>query len=284
MAQKHTLFFIHGMGDREPRKGFEALLSAMRRAYGERQGASRAEFDARFEPVFVDWHEVTQSAKLEVFHDAFPSLEPQELRAVSLLHPIASARTFMTFFLGDVVAYVSENDNNIRRSIWAAMRPRLRAGGPFSIVAHSLGSVIAFDFAFHLLVLGQVFPPVTEPELDAPDLQRRFYGFFTMGSPIGLFMLRNGALWRPGHPARSEPGLFSNVVNPFARADQRWLNFWDAQDVIAYPLERLFANNPANAGRPLADREVTTGWDPVSAHVNYWRDDGVAGAIARALP
>jgi hypothetical protein len=284
MNQKHTLFFIHGMGDNEPLKGFEQLWSEIRRAYGRRPGSSRDAFDAHFDPAFVDWHEVTRSAKLEVFRDAFHGLDPQELRAVSLLHPIASARTFMTFFLGDVVAYVAENDNNIRRSIWASMRPRLRGDGSFSIVAHSLGSVIAFDFLFHLLALGQVFPPVTEPELDAPALQRRFHGLFTMGSPIGLFMLRNGALWRPGHPARDTPGMFSNIVNPITRGDQRWLNFWDPQDVIAYPLERLFASNPDNHGRALQDREVQTGWDPVSAHVNYWRDEGVAGAIAHALP
>ena len=284
MSQKHTLFFIHGMGDSEPLKGFESLWSELRAAYSKRPGGSRAGFDERFEPGFVDWHEVTKAAKVEVFRDAFHGIDPQPPRITSLLHPVASMRTFMTFFLGDVVAYVSENDNNIRRSIWAAMRPRLRGDGPFSIIAHSLGSVIAFDFLFHLLVLGQVFPPVDEPELDPRDLQRRFQGLYTMGSPIGLFMLRNGALWRPGDPARDTPGMFSNIINPITGSDRRWLNFWDPEDIVAYPLERLFASNPDNVGRPLSDREVTTGWDPVRAHVNYWSDEGVATAIAHALP
>lgn len=285
MSTKHTLFFMHGMGDNEPLKGFEHLWAEIRRAYAGRSGTTRADFDARFEPGFVDWHDVTLAAKLAVFREAFANMEPQELKPTSLLHPVAAARTFMTFFLGDVVAYVSETDNSVRRSIWAAMRPRLRSSGPYSIVAHSLGSVIAFDFAFSLYEKGQLFWPVTDPEADIPDLQRRMHGLFTMGSPIGLFMLRKGDLWQAGRPSLGGAAMFGEIKNPLPRAAQIWLNFWDRQDVIAYPLERLFARNSAyNQARPLEDREVTTGWDPVSAHVGYWRDEGVARAIAQALP
>jgi hypothetical protein len=285
MSTRHTIFFIHGMGDNEPRKGFEKLWAEIRQAYGRKRGATRADFDARYEAGFVDWHEITKGAELELYRECFRGTDPQELKPTSLLHPVASARTFMTFFLGDVVAYVAENDNHIRRAVWAAMRPRLRSGGPYSIVAHSLGSVIAFDFLFNLYEEGKLFWPVEDPEADIADLQQRMHGLFTMGSPIGLFMMRRGDLWGVDVPAVSRQAMFTNLKIPLPRADQAWLYFWDKDVVIAYPLEQLFARNADyNRGRPLSDREVTTGWNPVTAHLGYWNDDGVARAIAEALP
>jgi hypothetical protein len=275
MAQ-HTLIFIHGMGDTRPLDGFEALWSGIRDRYDRRPGKQDGDFDRQHQACFVDWHAVTVHAKRLLFDDAFQPLQPEDSLPGALAHPFAFGRTFFTFFLGDVVAYVDEGPNDIRTTVWKIMKQGLANGGPYSIVAHSLGSVIAFDFIYHLFEEGRLFDPVSDPDASVPELQARLRGLYTMGSPVGLFMLRNGTLWRGPQPFRA-------IKNPLP--DGRvWQNFWDEEDLVAYPLGRLFATNPANDGKPLLDVPVGTGPDPVSAHIRYWYSRDVADHIARSLP
>jgi hypothetical protein len=286
MTDRHTLFFIHGMGDTRPIAGFSTLWSKIAEAYDHKGSNNVGDFEDRYRPGFVDWHKVTETAKLTVFDDAFSPMQPQHDLVGDLLHPIAAARTFMTMFLGDVAAYVSDNDNNIRVTVWTELQKQLELGGPYSIVGHSLGSSIAFDFLFNLFVRERLFSPVDElfPKVNVVDLQQRFRGLYTMGSPVGLFMLRQGALWKANDPALAGGPAFSNIKNPLRSPQHSWLNFWDKQDIIAYPLENLFQANAAyNSGRPLRDVAVDTGLEPVTAHTGYWKSDEVAAKIAADL-
>ena len=282
MADKHTLVFIPGMGDADPLAGFQALWNGMRETYDGQNGRRDGDFEARYQPCFVQWHDVTDGAERIVFEDAFAPLQVHQSLLGSLLHPIAFGRTFFTFFLGDVVAYVDESPNNIRTTVWERMKRGLTGAGSFSIIAHSLGSVIAFDFLYHLFVEGVLFDPVSEPAELVAELQRRLAGFYTMGSPVGLFMLRKGSLWKPADAERAGAPPFGTLENPIPEG-RVWQNFWDKQDVIAYPLERLFATNPANAGRPLRDVLVNTGAEPIFAHIRYWGCKQVARRIAATL-
>jgi len=188
-------------------------------------------------------------------------------------------RTFMTFFLGDVVAYVSDNDNNIRRTVWSQMQSLLAKNAPYSIVAHSLGSVIAFDYIFNLFDRGILFRPLTASPEEVETLKNGFASLFTMGSPGALFMLRQGKLWDP----QVGGDHFAKIKNPLP-ASSRWLNFWDKEDIIAYPAERLFRRNPENQQKPLEDVEVQTGNLVVNSHLGYWSNAEVARRIAIGLP
>lgn len=272
--RRHKLVFIHGMGDDSPAVEFDHLWSGLRAAYDDRQG--HGSFAARFEKIGVEWHQETTRGLTRIFRDAFDS-EPRELGWSTLLQPVMSLRTFMTFFLGDVVAYVTEHDNRIRRTVWHQLRARVADGQPFSIIAHSLGSVIAFDFLFNLFVQDEPFDPVPGKEQVVDAFKAQFRGLYTLGSPIGLFMLRYGDLWQ----RNQDP--FDEILNPLEKRRHTWLNFWDEQDVIAYPLERLFGRNDANRDRPLQDVKVCTGIEPVSAHLGYWDDAAVARRIAETL-
>jgi hypothetical protein len=159
----------------------------------------------------------------------------------------------------------------------------LKTCDKFSVIAHSLGSVIAFDFLYHLLINDKIFDaggkPLPEGELSAAELKPRFAGLYTMGSPIALFMLRNSKPWQT---SPSDTPDFSSIRNPIP-AGGVWKNFWDDEDVVAYPAERLFAHNPENPPRVLEDVNVSTGWNPVSAHIGYWDSDDVAKGIAGSL-
>ena len=117
------------------------------------------------------------------------------------------------------------------------------------IVAHSLGSVIAFDYIFGF---------------------RKYYldpscnvlAFITMGSPIPIFTSAMGHV-------DSELELPENV--------KAWYNVFDNEDGIARRCKPFFQDIP------LEEIQVNTGILPISAHINYWRNKQTASVIAKVL-
>ena len=278
---KHALLFIHGMGDTNQSAEFDALKDLIRKSYDRRSAHKDGDFDREYEACFVDWHEPTDLVERRLFDDAFGPMRAVESLPLAFLHPLAAARTFFTFYLGDVIAYVDESDNGIRRTVWKGMQEALKGCERFSIVAHSLGTIIAFDFLYHLLEKNSLFSPIEDPENLAITLREKFAGLYTMGSPVGLFMLRRADLWN-ANAANGENPDFSKIHNPIP-GDRVWKNFWDEQDIIAYPLERLFAHNQNNNTRSVSDIKVNTGVEPVSAHIGYLKSNAVAREIAASL-
>ncbi len=299
---KHYLIFIHGIGELKANDrtalGYEKLWQQLIK----QSGLTAAEFNERFGRIEVIWHvDQLQSAEATLSKTAFPDLNS------SSWNPIDRIRSFMNFFIGDVAAYVSEDVNFIRRTVWnqiwnycdpetnQTFPQLLESGATYSIIAHSLGTVIAFDYLFDLFnpESPKLFVPAPNVEKRPEDrqltvqdhvssamatetlqlLQKRFRHFFSMGSPIGLFLMRKGALWAEGEP-------FAEAYNPVRREGRAWCNFWDSDDPIAYPLAKLFGKNIQNAECKLLDIAVETGWI-LSAHVDYWKNRTVAKEILR---
>ena len=106
-----------------------------------------------------------------------------------------------------------------------------------SIIAHSLGSVIAYDVAARLaseyseLVSGLALSHL-----------------FTLGSPLALFSLL--AYRNPGETHYSERGVLLD------RPDQSgvWLNFYDQQDVASFLLEKVYPPGQMCAGDTIRSR------------------------------
>jgi hypothetical protein len=304
---KHYLIFIHGIGERQPeqplKQGNDKADKAQNESYDQLwhnlakgyEHLVNGEFEQDFAPIYTDWHtERIHNAEATIFNKAFPELVKPN--ALSIMRPL---RNFATFFLGDVVAYVSEDVNFIRRTVWqqmwAQLEQPLKEGATYSILAHSLGSVVAFDYLFSLFNPQQpeLFVPKPDPAARPEDihlepvhypdseelglLQNNFRHFFTFGSPVGLFMLRKGSLWMEGTP-------FGSAYNPIKEQGRVWLNFYDREDLIAYPLSELFQLNPENPHSYLpADIAINTGFTPYDAHVNYWQNKDMAEKIVRVI-
>lgn len=274
---KHLLIFIHGIGDTESTEQYKTLFDAIGDAYCKIKNISnKDEFYENFKLVGVDWQSHTSESQKTLFELCFPTLEPGNITPWDVFNPVRPLRYFMTYFLGDVVAYVSENDNHIRSTVWSQIEPELKKGIPYTIIAHSLGSIIAFDYLFDLFERNKLFDPINQDEETIKTLQKNFRNFFTLGSPVGLFILRKGELWM-------ENNKFKEIKNPVKDDGRIWLNFYDDQDIIAFPLERLFAQNPVNASRSLKDIPVETGNLVANSHTNYWQNSKVAEEIAKAL-
>ncbi len=123
------------------------------------------------------------------------------------------------------------------------------------MIAHSLGTVISSDFVYDQLkgtgVLHQRF---------------LFSNFFTLGSPIALFALQYGI------------ELFKSPIRLECK-DGKWINIFDLDDPVAYPLKNL---NQAYDAAVNVDYEVNTGGFGIS-HTRYFQNQIVQELIAQKL-
>jgi hypothetical protein len=270
-VSKHYLIFIHGIGDNKGvEESYNKLIENIKNNYGKNT------FDHKFTAIKINWHDPKESqlskAQSDIFETAFPEFA----------HKSLSARKFFTNFLGDVVAYVSEDVNVVRRTVWKQIwerleQPIIEEDCVYSIISHSLGTVVAFDYLFDLFNRNKLFIEDDKyKELPIDKLQNKFRNFFTLGSPIGLFMLRKDNLWNEEKP-------FKTLINPIAGDHRRWLNIYDIDDFVAYPLAELFYKNPKNTRTRIVDKKVNTGWTAIDSHVKYWHDNEVAQLIADIL-
>jgi hypothetical protein len=165
-----------------------------------------------------------------------------------------------------------------------------RRGGrdlPLVVIAHSLGTVIASNYFYDLQESPKrasakrpdLVPKAVRENMGDTPLERgeTLAWLFTMGSPIGLWSLRYE---NPdfGVPIRVPAEAFVKA-HPGLRCG--WVNLYDEDDVIAYPLKGLYP------GAILEDVQVNVGnllssWNPLS-HNGYWTDGDVTDRIAGDL-
>jgi hypothetical protein len=210
---RNYVVFVHGIGEQKPGT-YTAFGERLRKAFDRevaRTGVSRPGTNT-FEWEEAYWADIVQ---------------PDEQVLKKQIGAGSKLRHFFIGSLGDVIAYSrlpkppDRYEDIQKRFTEAVTRITTKArgsapNGPVSltIIAHSLGSVIASDGIYDLTrTPGKLPPNVTVDRL------------FTMGSPIALFGLRYGL------------GNFTKPIRP-----KLWVNFLYAQDLIAYRLKTL---NPA---------------------------------------
>lgn len=185
------------------------------------------------------------------------------------------ARRFLLLSVGDVLIYLTKAGGELIRKrlmdkivevrdLVFSELPR-REQRYLSIVANSLGSVVTYDVC---ALFGTRYRDVVSG-LGLSHL-------FTMGSPLALFTLMQygGAAT---HYARR--GVYLDRPD----GSGCWINFYDQQDPIAFPLRDVYPPLVGVPGREytIDDRRVQTG--TFHAHVNYWNNDVIAREIAFRL-
>lgn len=257
---KVACVFIHGMG--RQKKGYSFVAEHGIKAYFARR-YPRLLDNLLFAEVL--WSHVLEEKQQKLFErlNEHARLDYQTLRH------------FFIHYLGDVVAYSAQVEikKEIFNQISSVLRELIQAYNtnkpfPLLIVAHSLGSVITIDY------LANQFKLSTCNQFVAG---RSLAGLVTMGSPL--------ALWSLAYPNYKMPAIFPGpCLEEPLKSKARWINFYDQDDVLAFPLRGINAHFSRLVSQdvPLSIGSGLSAWNPL-VHTNYWQDTKVHRAIARVL-
>lgn len=142
-----------------------------------------------------------------------------------------------------------QGKNLILKIIHQKIEEYLKETKELVIIAHSLGSVIAFDYLFGF---GK-YKLSSKANVGA---------FITIGSPLALFISAMGH-------SDSKKRLPKNIKN--------WYDIFDPDDAVAKRSKLYFKNIK------IKEIIVNTGWDPLKTHINYWYSRETAFEIAKIL-
>jgi len=301
-----AVLFVHGVGIREPDYA-AAAIKQLRKEFTKSTNDPAANDDLIVESAY--WAPAVMEREDRLLAGAFPDRASGWFSGLNnLTHRISNGsslslvplalsglvrhvpgipkihwptlRWAVSNFVGDIVAYqVTPTSRVVYDAVHACIDEALyrlaeRApDAPLVVVAHSLGSVIASDH-FYDLHKGRRGAAADTP------LERgeTFTSFYTLGSPIALWMERYGDFSRPVEI----PGKTSN--DPVIAAAAEWINFYDADDVLAFPLKGLSPDydKAVDEDRSVSVGAPLIGMSPVS-HVAYWNDRAVIRPIANSL-
>ena len=263
---KVAVLAIHGIG--ETRRGYsEALAAQLRRALGK---------EALNELCFV---EIDYQRHLQGNQERLWARVRQGLRWTLV-------RRFLLFYFGDAAAvlYNSRDLGSIylkaQRTIYEAAAQALRQlehpDCPVVIIAQSLGCQIVSSYLWDAQHSRGIWDPrhaaalhTEGPEYDAFLKLSTTRYFLTTGCNLPLVV----------------SGLTEVVPIDKPNANFRWLNFYDPDDPLGWPLEDLYSYTAASA-RPedvvVNVGNILTGWNPLS-HGAYWTSPAFIQPASRLL-
>jgi hypothetical protein len=211
--------------------------------------------------------------------DLFQIDEDDLWRRMTRAHRLdwAWLRKFVMGVLADAVAYRRPNPGQYDhyQAIHERVHERLaelgaRAGSttPLVVAAHSLGSVIFSDHVWDE-------QSGRGPGRDAFTRCETLAGLITFGSNIPLFTLGLEQV----RPIVFPPP--ADALTPAVRAAARWMNYFDRDDVLGYPLREISAAYAATVREDVSIGvgSLLSSWNPAS-HTAYWTDAGFVDRVA----
>jgi hypothetical protein len=190
-------------------------------------------------------------------------------------------------YLGVSHAYRDGIRNDLYKDIHKRIRKRLtklantrRVEGdstPLIVLAHSFGGVIMSDYIWDMRKQQAASNKDLE-NLSALEQFDTFSGFVTFGNPMALFAATNPAEFT------SPIVVKGAALEKGYQAMARWYNFYDKDDVVAYPLKGL---NDEYKDVVAEDIEINVGsaatsWNP-NCHSGYWEDLDFYKPVAKFL-
>jgi hypothetical protein len=302
MAAKDLVYYIHGV---TPRRN-PSPHSAIYRELHEGVRSFNSEWPESFGGAEWGWNPGEETPMdQELLSQAQNQLGNRVLPAVSnakdfSLNPSRLAlnqlREINFFGFSDMFYYTSDTG---KEAVRAAISKQLltyyereisTSESPlrFTFLGHSAGAVIAFDLLFHLFHPDHapysnhcfVDHEAKEQSLKLRELaqsgQFQLRRLITFGNPLSAMALRHsrvveviaaGEKLNPAHY-----GLIHNSDLP----GPRWLNMWDLDDPLAWPVEPLMDTD----SKMVSDVYVNVSDWITKAHNAYWSSKAVHKAIA----
>jgi hypothetical protein len=273
---KIAVGIIHGIGRQDP-DFYEELASAL----AERLSLICPEIELVTEGIY--WGDITERIEEKLLC----KLAPYKLRWDDWI----DARGFMVSFAGDAIAYQPipfVDSPHPHEFIYTDIHERVArklqrlaslagATAPLCLIGHSLGTVVASNYLYDLQ--NRKLPPRIQSIIkhgNSPlEKGETLSHLFTMGSPIALWTLRYDDFGKP--VAVPAPKFRHQRVG-------EWVNFYDKDDVLAYPLKPL--SEPYNKA-VAEDVEVSNpglmAWTPLGSHGGYFRSAAIQKRICHSL-
>lgn len=258
---------IHGIGTQT--RAFAAPMIAELEDRLEDRGHDPD--DVAFQPIH--WADILDPRQ-RAYLDAARAAGPLDFLAL---------RRYVVTALGDAAAYqYVDGPSATYVLIHTRIRERLRdlfvdglgsSTAPLVVLAHSLGSHIMSNYIWDTQRAG---PTGAGAAAGAFERFETLAGMVTFGSNIPLFTFARSPVTPIDFPG---PGL-----TPEMRARARWLNYYDRDDILGYPLR---PTSPGYAAVVHADVEINVGGFGVSAtplsHNGYWTDNDFTRPVADFL-
>ena len=203
------------------------------------------------------------------------ALEPLQ-RLLSLVTENLLARRVLSGLvdlIGDVVIALADGTTaaRIRDGLTQRVLGYFEQGNPLYIVAHSLGTIYAFDVVNAL---------VSRPGYFDRNSRKTWpvQGLVTLGSPIGLDLF--------GRDRVAPLGAGQKFL--------RWINYWSRTDPIVsgsifgrpddrYVIAERFDHEVPDSGWMIQDRAIDNGRTWLLGHVDYWRHPGIGDDLITLL-
>ena len=267
---KLGVLFVHGMGH-QSRAYADQMIDELKQRVA-RTGSDPG--DIEFKPAY--WGDLLESREESLL---------RRMCAGGDLDWVRIRRELVVSGLGDAIAYVGPG--TAESMYYGAMHARIETAlsqlqeqldgnehAPVVIVAHSLGCAMVSNYLW-------------DAQRDTPWARgntaltrgETVAGLVTMGCNLPLFTL---AL-RPNEvQAVSLPGIRAEAAfrdKAEFREHAGWVNFYDPDDVLSYPLKPTSASYAKAVKHDIA---VNSG--PIwSAHTSYWTDNDVTVPVAKRL-
>ncbi len=254
MSQEIAVVVIHGMGSQEAN-----FSHPLRDEINNRLGSQKASQ--------VSWGEIFCADILAPRQAAYfqRAKSRNDLDFVRL-------RKFMLEAFGDASAYRKTGDrsNTAYRDIHERVTASImglddpaKPKKPLVIMAHSLGGHIMSNYIYDM----QKRQP-RQPGISAFRYMKTVAGLITFGCNIPFFTF---AFEKDDIQPIKFPGSALSQEN---KARARWLNFYDPDDVLGYPLKPINKAYRAVVNRdiPINVGGILSSWNPLS-HNKYWTDN-----------
>jgi len=192
-------------------------------------------------------------------------------------------RQFIINALGDATAYqqVKSSANTTYEDIHtrvaigitrlndATKNPNGSNSTPQIIIAHSLGGHIMSNYIWDM-------QKGHTTGSNGFERMETLAGFVTFGCNIPLFTFAYSKVVPIDFPAKQLP--------PSTKNKARWLNFYDPDDILGYPLRPINAayKNVVSEDKAINVGGFLTSWNPAS-HGKYWTDNDFTKPVSRFI-
>lgn len=279
MSKSIAVAIIHGTGRKEPDFADDIIDVLHEKFPAHLSTEEKNEANLVIEPIY--WADLTRKREDEIWERVKESGPMDNLEL----------RRFIFNVTGDTLAYQPSEG---RRELYVDVHERMAVGfknlvektgpeAPLCVLAHSMGTIVAHNFLYDMQNEEEGTYDQAKQSDTPLERSETLALFVTCGSPLAIWRLRFGDAYKAiDFPGQSVEEMYPNL-------QPKWLNIYDKDDVLGYPISDLTEGYKELAEKGyLEDQQQNVGafwksWNPLS-HKGYFRDknslEDLAGYIA----